>query len=105
MSEPAGVLPSQMIERLLADRAIAAAGAIQADQIQPASLDLRLGERAWRVRASFLPGAGRGVQRRIADVAMHQLDLAGGAVLERGCVYIAEIAESLRLPADISGRA
>ncbi len=105
MSKPAGVLPSQMIERLVADRAIAAATPIQSDQIQPASLDLRLGARVWRVRASFLPKAGRSVARRIADVAMHELDLAGGAVLERGCVYIAEIAETLRLPADIRGRA
>ena len=60
--------------------------------MQPASLDLRLGERAWRVRASFLPGLGRKVADRLPDVAMHRLDLTGGAVLERGCVYIAEIA-------------
>jgi dCTP deaminase len=73
--------------------------------VQPASLDLRLGERAWRVRASFLPGLGRKVRERIADVAMHELDLTRGAVLERGCVYIAEIAERLKLPDGVSARA
>ena len=72
--------------------------------MQPASLDLRLGERAWRVRASFLPGRHT-VRERIAEVAMHEVDLTRGAVLERGCVYIAELQERLRLPAGVSARA
>ena len=101
----AGILPCQSIEALLATGAIAADPAILSEQVQPASLDLRLGPRAWRVRASFLPGLGRRVAQRIADVAMHELDLTKGAVLERGCVYIAEIAERLRLPPDVSARA
>ncbi len=105
MSQPAGVLPCQTIEALIGEGAIAAASPIDAHQIQPASLDLRLGTRAWRVRASFLPKAGRDVEARIGDVAMHELDLTAGAVLERGCVYIAQIAERLRLPPDIRGRA
>jgi dCTP deaminase len=57
------------------------------------------------VRASFLPGRGRTVAQRIAQVAMHELDLAKGAVLERGCVYIAELQERLALPPGISARA
>jgi len=100
-----GILPCQSIDALIAEGAIAAARPFDPDQVQPASLDLRLGARAWRVRASFLPGLGRRVADRIADVAMHELDLTAGAVLERGCVYIAEIAERLALPADISARA
>jgi dCTP deaminase len=100
-----GILPCQSIEALIARRAITASPAILAEQVQPASLDLRLGERAWRVRASFLPGLGRRVADRIADVAMHELDLSAGAVLERGCVYIAEIAERLALPPEVSARA
>jgi dCTP deaminase len=84
---------------------VAASTRLAPDQVQPASLDLRLGERAWRVRASFLPGLGRKVAERIPDVAMHELDLTRGAVLERGCVYIAEIAERLALPADVCARA
>ena len=105
MSSPSGILPCQSIEALIERRAIVAALPFASDQVQPASLDLRLGERAWRVRASFLPGLGRRVAQRIDDDAMHELDLTRGAVLERGCVYIAEIAERLALPADVSARA
>jgi len=104
-SRSSGILPCQSIEALIQTGAIACAGAFGRDQVQPASLDLRLGERAWRVRASFLPGKGRTVSERMADVAMHRLDLTAGAVLERGCVYIAEVQERLALPAQISARA
>jgi dCTP deaminase len=99
-----GILPCQSIEALIANGAITSATPFDADQVQPASLDLRLAGRAWRVRASFLPRHGR-VADRIAEVAMHELDLTRGAVLERGCVYIAELQERLRLPAGISARA
>jgi dCTP deaminase len=101
----AGILPSQGLQGLIDQGAILAEGGIGPDQVQPASLDLRLGARAWRVRASFLPRTGRGVAGRILDVAMHELDLTAGAVLERGCVYIAEMAESLALPPGVGGRA
>jgi dCTP deaminase len=100
-----GILPYQAIEQLVARGAIAAETPIAAIQVQPASLDLRLGGRVWRVRASFLPGAGRTVKERLADVAMHQLDLTQGAVLERGCVYIAEVQERLKLPKGVQARA
>ena len=105
MSEPSGILPCQSIEALIAAGAIAADGGIEADQAQPASLDLRLGARAWRVRASFLPRVGDTIARRMGDVAMHEIDLAAGAVLERGCVYIAQLKEHLVLPPGISARA
>ena len=101
----AGILPCQSIEALIAQQAITAASPFAPDQVQPASLDLRLGERAWRVRASFLPGLGRKVADRMADVAMHQLDLTAGAVLERGCVYIAQLCERLKLPPGVTARA
>ena len=101
---PAGILPCQSIEALIAAEAITSLTPFDADQVQPASLDLRLGERAWRVRASFLPGLGRKVTDRMADVAMHELDLTKGAVLERGCVYIAEVQERLKLPPGIAAR-
>jgi dCTP deaminase len=102
----AGILPCQSIDALIAAGAITSARPFDPDQVQPASLDLRLGGRAWRVRASFLPGLGRRVAERLDAVAMHELDLTGaGAVLERGCVYIAEIAERLALPPDIAARA
>jgi dCTP deaminase len=101
----AGILPCQAIEALIAEGSIAADQPFAEGQVQPASLDLRLGERCWRVRASFLPGLGRKVTDRLADVAMHQLDLTGGAVLERGCVYIAELSERMRLPVGMRARA
>ncbi|HWE98284.1 MAG TPA: 2'-deoxycytidine 5'-triphosphate deaminase [Caulobacteraceae bacterium] len=100
-----GILPCQSIEDLIARGAMTAVGGLADNQVQPASLDLRLGERAWRVRASFLPGAGRTVAQRLADVAMHELDLTRGAVLERGCVYIAEVRERLALPDGVCARA
>ncbi len=100
-----GILPSQAIDGLIKAGAIASATLFDLDQVQPASLDLRLGERAWRVRASFLPGLGRKVTERLADVAMHRLDLTQGAVFEKGCVYIAELQERLALPKGVSARA
>ncbi|MDP1737525.1 MAG: 2'-deoxycytidine 5'-triphosphate deaminase [Caulobacter sp.] len=99
----AGILPCQSIEDLIAQEAIGSLTPFDADQVQPASLDLRLGVRCWRVRASFLPGRRR-VMDRLPDVAMHELDLSKGAVLERGCVYIAEIQERLALPIGVSAR-
>ena len=105
MADAAGILPCQAIEALAASGAIAATTPLAAGQMQPASLDLRLGARCWRVRASFLPGLGRSVAERLKAVAMHQLDLEGGEVLERGCVYIAELQERLALPPEVSARA
>jgi dCTP deaminase len=100
-----GILPCQSIDELIAQGAITSESPFDSDQVQPASLDLRLGARAWRVRASFLPNRGRTVADRIADVAMHELDLVKGAVMERGCVYIAELQERLALPPGVSARA
>ncbi|HEX6858578.1 MAG TPA: 2'-deoxycytidine 5'-triphosphate deaminase [Caulobacteraceae bacterium] len=100
-----GILPSQSIEALIGDGALASASPWAADQVQPSSLDLRLGEKAWRVRASFLPGAGHSIDDRLARVQMHELDLTRGAVFEKGCVYIAEVQERLALPAGVAARA
>ncbi|WP_412057497.1 2'-deoxycytidine 5'-triphosphate deaminase [Bartonella sp. DGB2] len=72
------------------------------DQIQPASLDLRLGDIAYRIRASFLPGPGRTVFDKLAKLKLHELSLKEGAVLETGCVYIVPLLESLALPDAIS---
>ncbi len=85
-----------------------AAGVISAEvpvgdgQVQPASLDLRLGKVAYRVRASFLTGAGRTVADRLAEFEMHRVDLTDGAVLEKGCVYVIPLMERLALPAGIT---
>ena len=97
-SHSTGILPSQGIEHLIrASREIVALEPIQGDQIQPASLDLRLGSVAYRVRASFLPGKNARVEDRLADLEMHKMDISAGAVLERGCVYIVPLLEGLAL--------
>ena len=101
MSQP-GVLPAQSLRGLIASGAITASPAIIAEQIQPASLDLRLGTVAYRVRASFLIGKGRTAADRIAEFEMHRIDLTLGAVLEKGCVYVIPLMESLALPAGIT---
>src|SRR5213078_3218670 len=74
-------------------------------QIQPASLDLRLGEVAFRVRASFLPGPRTTVAERIDELKLHEIALSDGAVLETGCVYIVPLIESLALPDEIAAAA
>ena len=70
-------------------------------QVQPASLDLRLGPVAYRVRASFLAGQGRTVAERLEEFEMHRIDLSGGAVLEKGCVYLVPLMERLTLPTGV----
>ena len=96
-----GVLASQQIEAMIETGALSASPAIIPEQVQPASLDLRLGTRAWRVRASFLAGQGRSVASRLDEFEMHQIDLTNGAVLEKGCVYVVPLMESLALPSGI----
>jgi dCTP deaminase len=92
-----GILPSQAITALIADHAIDALVPIEPEQVQPASLDLRLGKVAYRVRASFLPGPAATVMDKVRALGMHEIDLTKGAVLERGCVYIVPLLEHVRL--------
>ena len=98
-----GLLPSQEIRDLVGAGAIAGVEPIGEDQIQPASLDLRLDAVAHRVRASFLPGGGATVLQRIDEFGMHRFELGSGAVLEKGCVYIVPLMESLNLKGRLSG--
>ena len=101
-SHTTGVLPSQSIRELLTQGRISAATDIEEAQIQPASLDLRLGTVAHRVQASFLPGEKATVQDKIAQFGLHGLDITNGAVLETGCVYIVPLQESLDLDNSLS---
>jgi dCTP deaminase len=99
-----GILPSHVLKRLLEQgREVTASEPFAPGQIQPASIDLRLGAVAWRVRASFLPGPGATVQDRLASVFMHEIDLTNGAVLETGCVYIVPLLERAEFSARVSG--
>ena len=99
-----GVLPSQDIHELIRKDCIVASPPIRDEQIQPASLDLRLGSRIHRLQASFLPN-GAAVQDKLASLSMADLDISAAAVLERGCVYLAPLLEELNLPDDLSAAA
>lgn len=100
-----GILPAQAIRALVSGGALKLAEPLAEGQLQPASIDLRLGREAYRVRASFLPGPGARVAVNLADLKLHTIDLSKGAVLETGCVYIVPLLESLGLPDSISASA
>jgi dCTP deaminase len=102
-----GIISHQGLRAMIAAEEIGALGGIYADQIQPASLDLRLGRRAYRVRASFLPGPNSTVMERVKELdGLPAIDLTqGGAVLEKGAVYVVELLESVKLPSGIVGTA
>lgn len=102
---PAGILADHQIEAAIADGLIHADKPLEPLQVQPASLDLRLGDKAFRIRASFLPN-GRPVAACLNDdMVMHTIDLSGGAVLETGCVYLIPLQESVRLPYGLAASA
>ncbi|WP_372840319.1 2'-deoxycytidine 5'-triphosphate deaminase, partial [Phaeovulum sp.] len=97
-----GVLPDHTLRTMIARGEIAANPPVTAAQLQPASLDLRLGNVAYRVRASFLPGRGNRVAARLPEFEMHRMDLTESAVLEKGCVYLVPLMETLALPEGIT---
>ena len=93
-----GILPAQYLKHQVnVTKEIRALEPILDNQYQPASLDLRLGPVAYRVRASFLPGKNATVRQKLDEFAMHEMDITKGAVLERGCVYIIPLLEGLVL--------
>lgn len=105
MTRKSGILADGAIGKLHADDKLLAAKPLDDDQIQPASLDLRLGTHAYRIRASFLPGKGTKVTTKLERFKLHELDLCDGAILETGCVYLVPLLESLELPRDIEASA
>jgi dCTP deaminase len=104
-SWPTGIYSARLINALADAGAIRTGRPFDADQVQPASLDLRLGEVAFRVRSSFLPGPEHTVAERIEALKLHEIDLSQGAVLERGCVYLVPLLEELALPDSVSAAA
>ena len=93
-----GILPAQELLQLVhVTKEIRSLEPILDDQIQPASIDLRLGSVAYRVRASFLPGSNSTVQEKLREFTMHEMDITQGGVLEKGCVYIVPLLEQLAL--------
>ena len=95
-----GVVVDNMLRQMVKNGGIAANCPIGDNQFQPASLDLRLGSFAYRLRASFLPGLGKSVRNVLesSDLVLHKVNLSDGAVLEIGCVYLAPLMENLELP-------
>ncbi len=100
-----GILPCQSIEELIAAGHVTADPPITPEQLQPSSLDLRIGPVAYRIRASFLSSRNARVIDKLQDNHLYKIDLTGPAVLERGCAYMAPLIEELNLPSDISGKA
>lgn len=100
-----GILPDRQINELFSSGGIAAAQPPAPGQVQPASLDLRLGDKAYRIRASFLPGPDLSVADKLSRYQLHEIDLRPGAVLETGCVYLVPLQETLDLSEDLSASA
>ena len=102
-----GILPAHGIRNMIRDQQIWAVNGqksgVLEDQIQPASLDLRLGDTDYRIRASFLPGVSGQVMQKLEMLAFHKIDLTDGAVLETGCVYLVPLMEALALPERTGG--
>ena len=105
LSFTTGILPSQRISELIAHGRVSTATPIEDDQIQPSSLDLRLGPVGYRMQASFLPGPKATVESRIKDLAMTKIDLTRPTVFEKGCVYLVPLMEQLNLTAELSAKA
>ncbi len=99
-----GILPSQEIVALIKAGKIIASVPVGDDQIQPASIDLRLGEVAYEVRASFLPSEST-IQKKIHDLFIRELKLEPSATFSKNSVFIVPLVERLNLPPDVSGQA
>ncbi len=105
MIRETGILADRAIRQLFDSGRLSSEAPLDDDQIQPASLDLRLGAKAFRVRASFMPGPSHLVADKLERLQLHVIDLSEGAVLETGCVYVVPLMESVDLPADMSASA
>lgn len=107
MSEAiSGVLPSQALNRAIEDEWVSSGDyRIRPEAVQPASLDLRLGDFAWALRCSFLPDVESSVEEKIEGLAFQRVDLRDGAVLERDRPYLVPLLEQLALPEDVRGKA
>ncbi len=106
LCESAGVLPSQQLREAVAREWITSEQwRIQPASVQPASVDLRLGEHAWALRCSFLPDSDSTVEQKIADLAFETIDLRDGATLERDRPYLVPLIERLQLPEPIRAKA
>jgi dCTP deaminase len=101
-----GVLPAQQLRDAVRSEWLRAGEwRIPPEAVQPASVDLRLGEHAWALRCSFLPDSESTVEEKVADIAFERIDLRDGATLERDRPYLVPLIERLRLPAQVRAHA
>ena len=105
LSYNTGIFPSQKIRELIVNGKISSDSKIEESQIQPSSIDLRLGRTAYRVQASFLPGKFSTVESKVNDLVMTKIDLREPTAFEKGCVYIVPLLEELSLPEDVWAKA
>lgn len=105
MIQPSGVLPSQWIRAAITDKIITACADITTGQVQPNSLDLRIGAVGYRVQCSFLPGEV-GIEQKLSRFKWYEFTLPDdGVVLERNQAYLFPLCERLDLPDAIYARA
>jgi dCTP deaminase len=101
-----GVLPSQRLREAIArEWLVAGPWRILPQSVQPASVDLRLGDHAWALRCSFLPDSDSTVEQKVEDLAFERIDLRDGATLERDRPYLVPLIEELRLPENVRAKA
>jgi dCTP deaminase len=106
LHERGGVLPAQQLREAVARGwMVAGPWRVPDESVQPASVDLRLGEHAWALRCSFLPDSDSTVEQKIEDLAFERVDLRDGATLERDRPYLVPLIEELRLPEQIRAKA
>ena len=98
-------MPAQRLRDALADGIVAADAPVPEGNVQPASLDLRLGGRAYALQCSFLPDRETSIEAKLEGLVLNEFDIGGGAVLERNRPYLIPLQERLRLPADLHARA
>ncbi|MBD3323382.1 2'-deoxycytidine 5'-triphosphate deaminase [candidate division KSB3 bacterium] len=103
MPEASGIVTYQRLKELVRQGGVVSNLPIEDSQYQPASLDVRLGRIAYRIRSSFVPG-NRAVEDVLQDLRMYTLDLETNGILEKNQVYLVPLMESLDLPAHIRVR-
>ena len=99
-----GTLSDCQIRGLVEEGSVLSDAPWGARQVQPSSLDLRLGPTAYRLRSSFLP-LSTPVSDILQDLSLYSVDLRTSAHLERGAVYLVPLMESLNLPPGLSAKA
>ena len=99
-----GYLPCQYIEKALKEEIICSKIPIESSQIQPVSLDLRLGQKAYRIQCSFLP-ENEPVETRLKEITLYEFDISKGGILEKNAIYLIPLMEELNLPPSFYGLA